>query len=180
MLNIVEKFEELVNSPEDKTAEFVELVLSEEFVNMNSMATIRRVHDNFVISSDGCRVVVGVTPTHGADIHVFGTLNADAAVMGLSVIFLLGEFLNKLDDVDDVIGDLNESAEWCGNTPFDVFCKWEMVEEKEDEPIHKILRFHRSRPLGFGPIKVPENWGQLEKGAKGSNPEKLERRTRIW
>ena len=180
MLNIVEKFEELVNSKEDKTVEFAELILNEEFINMNSMATIRRMHNTFVVSYNSCEIYVGVTPTYGADIHVYGTLNADTAIAGLSVIFLLGEFLKKLDVVDDIINELNENAKWCGSSPFDVFCKWEKVEEKEDAPIRKILRFYRSRPLGFGPIKIPENWYDMEKHSDRSNPEKIERRTRIW
>ena len=64
MLNIVEKFEELVNSKEDKTVEFAELILNEEFINMNSMATIRRMHNTFVVSYNSCEIYVGVTPTY--------------------------------------------------------------------------------------------------------------------
>ena len=178
MLNIIESFKEIMYSSEDKSGEFTALILSEEFTDMNSMATVTRDHDNFVISCNGCIVTVGLTPTGDSDVHHTGVLNNDVAVMALTVLALIGQFVKKPKYVDGILEEINEIAKWCGNTPFDVFCDWERVEESEG-PVHKVLNYHRSRPLGFGAVKVPANFN-LEEAKKQSNPEKLERRTRIW
>ena len=177
MLNITEKFEEIMYSKEDRSGEFTDLILSEEFINMNSMATIIRDHDNFVISYNGCNVTVGLTPTGDSNVHHIGILNDDVAVMSLTILSLIGQFIEKPEYVDDILEEVNEVAEWCGNTPFDVFCDWERFEE--DGPVHKVLKYHRSRPLRFGAVKVPDNF-TVEENKRQSNPEKLERRTRIW
>ena len=177
MLNIIEKFEEIMYSKEDKSGEFTDLILSEEFINMNSMATVVRDRDNFVISYNGCTVTVGLTPTGDSNVHHIGILNDDVAVMSLTILSLIGQFIEKPEYVDGILEEINEVAEWCGNTPFDVFCDWERFEELGG-PVHKVLKYHRSKPLGFGAIKVPDNF-TMEK-TKKSNPEKLERRTRIW
>ncbi len=178
MLNIIEMYEEIMYSKEDKINELSDLILNPEFTDMNSMADIIRVHDNFLIPYSGCNVFVGVTPTGSSNVHHTGTLNSDVAIMSLSVLVLLGEFSKKSEYVDDILEEINENAKWCGNTPFDVFCMWERIEES-DGPIHKILRYHRSRPLRFGAVKVPDNF-TMEETKKKSNPEKIERRTRIW
>ena len=178
MLNIIEKFEEIMYSREDKSGEFTTLILDKEFTDMNSMATVVRDHDNFVISYSDCTVTVGLTPTGDSDVMHIGILNSDVAIMSLTILSLLGQFIKKPEYVDDILEEVNEVAEWCGNTPFDVFCDWERFEES-DGPVHKVLKYHRSRPLGFGAVKVPANLN-LEETKKHSNPEKLERRTRIW
>ena len=145
---------------------------------MNSKATVVRDHDNFVISYDDCKVFIGLTATGDSDVHHIGTLNNDVVIMSLTILSLLGQFVKKPEYVDGILEEINEIAEWCGNTPFDVFCDWERIEEL-DGPVHKVLKYHRSRPLGFGAIKVPDNFN-TEETKKKSNPEKLERRTRIW
>lgn len=178
MLNIIESFEEIMYSKEDKSNEFTTLILDEDFTAMNSMATVIRDHDNFVISYNGCTVTVGLTPTGDSNVHHIGILNDDVAIMSLTVLALIGQFVKKPEYVDYLVEEINEVAEWCGNTPFDVFCDWERFEEL-DGPVHKVLRYHRSKPLRFGAIKVPDNF-TMEETKKKSNPEKLERRTRIW
>mgnify|MGYP007067785129 FL=1 len=50
MLNIIEMYEEIMYSKEDKTNELSDLILNPEFTAMNSMADIIRVHDNFLIT----------------------------------------------------------------------------------------------------------------------------------
>ncbi len=177
MLSIIESFEEIMYSKEDKSNEFTTLILDEDFTAMNSMATVIRDHDNFVISYNGCTVTVGLTPTGDSNVMHIGILNDDVAIMSLTVLALIGQFVKKPEYVDYLVEEINEVAEWCGNTPFDVFCDWERFEEL-DGPVHKVLRYHRSKPLRFGAIKVPANF-TMNKTNK-SNPEKLERRTRIW
>ena len=146
---------------------------------MNSMATVIKDHDSFVISYSDCTVTVGLTPTGDSDVRHIGILNSDVAIMSLTILSLLGQFIKKPEYVDDILEEVNEVAEWCGNTPFDVFCGWERFEES-DGPVHKVLKYHRSKPLRFGAIKVPDNFTMEEKTKKKSNPEKIERRTRIW
>ena len=178
MLNIIESFEEIMYSKDDKSSEFTALILSEEFTAMCSMATVTRDHDNFIISCNNCIVTVGLTSTGDSDVHHIGTLNSDVAIMSLTILALIGQFVKKPKYVDGILDEINEIAEWCGNTPFDVFCDWERVEESEG-PVHKVLKYHRSCPLRFGTVKVPANF-TIDKTEKQSNPEKLERRTRIW
>lgn len=178
MLNITEKFEEIMYSREDRSGEFTDLILSKEFISMNSMATITRDHDNFVISCNDCTVTVGLTPTGDSDVHHIGTLNSDVAIMSLTILALIGQFIKKPDYVDYLVDEINEVAELCGNTPFDVFCDWERIEEL-DGPVHKVLKYHRSKSERSGAVKVPTNFN-LEETKKPSNPEKLERRTIIW
>lgn len=168
MLNSVESFRNALNGGE----EFASVYLDAKFMMSSSYAKIRVDDNAIIIYSDNCTITFNNTIT------VDGNLDNDCAVLGLSLILIYNE-INGNSSFSSLVDFINKGTKY-GVSPFAIYRRWNVI--YEDGLASKMLRLHKK--LVAGGIVLPDNWNELERRNEEkkitSNPEKLERRTRIW
>lgn len=168
MLNYAESFENALSGGE----EFASVYTDAKFMMTSSQANVKVDGNVITIYDDSCTIVFN------NEITVNGNLDNDCAVVGLALVLIYKEIYNN-PNFSSLVDFINKGTKY-GVSPFAIYHRWNTI--YEDGMASKMLHLHRN--LVAGGIVLPDNWNELERLREGkkvtSNPEKLERRTRIW